>query len=432
MESLRRFAKAALYYCNRNNKWDIDMHSDKPLKTLSEKIYEHPRFSDIFEFEIAESIINSYLEDIHIQQQTNYGDQDADQFLEYIYENLYINIKERWIIFPLEGAFLSKTVKYKDFIFISGDKNDKLNTLRKIFNLSLNKTKARMQHIENKSPSFLQHPLVAIRVKHQYNYVSYRARHIGLYINSILHAIYWGNVYPKYELSPFINMHQNEHVNIFLTCGNTENDYNTNPLNFNTDCFIDLDWLLEKKYIKLLDVLYQDMVMKKHNPVSKKFLNGIIFFKRAIAVEDINDINQGLGTSLLLLTIASENILLKYEDSKRNRLCVLFPRLIKWDVMDKNEFSSLISQIYTWRSEFVHAGRELYEDYNEDFSSGPNTQQYINFKVAVSKLLCRSPYFIRLVNNRFVKQDSIRHIDLWNTYLDNHWNRGKSLLNKVE
>ncbi|HFU7078472.1 hypothetical protein [Bacillus cereus] len=69
---------------------------------------------------------------------------------------------------------------------------------------------------------------------------------------------------------------------------------------------------------------------------------------------------------------------------------------------------------------------------NEDFSSGPNTQQYIKFKVAVSKLLCRSPYFIRIVNNRFVKQDSIRHIDLWNTYLDNHWNRGKSLLNKVE
>ncbi|HDR4868746.1 TPA: hypothetical protein QCR55_005231 [Bacillus cereus] len=432
MESLRRFAKAALYYCNRNNKWDVDMHSDKPLKTLLEKIYEHPRFSAIFEVEIAESIINSYLEDIHIQQQTNYGDQDADQFLEYIYENLYINIKERWIIFPLKGAFLSKTVKYKDFIFISGDRNEKLNTLKKIFKVSLNETKTRMQHIERKSSSFLQHPLVAIRVKHQYSYVFYRARHIGLYTNSILHAIYWGNVYPKYKLPLFSNIHQNEHINILLTCGTTEYEFNNAPLNFNANCFINLDWLLEKKYIKLLDLIYQEMVMKTHNPVSQKFLNGINFFKRAIEVENSNDITQGLGTPLLLLTIASENILLKHKDSKRDRLRVLFPCLVNWDVMDKNEFSSLISQIYTWRSEFVHAGIELYKDYNEDFSSGPNTKQYINFKVAVSKLLCRSPYFIRLVNNRFVKQDSIRHIDLWNTYLDNHWNRGKSLLNKVE
>lgn len=56
---------------------------------------------------------------------------------------------------------------------------------------------------------------------------------------------------------------------------------------------------------------------------------GFKLYKEAIDIERSKNIFQGISISLLLMTIASENILLKRDDAKRNKLAVLYSRLVK-------------------------------------------------------------------------------------------------------
>lgn len=279
---------------------------------------------------------------------------------------------------------------------------------------------------KRKSAGFFNHPLLAVRVRHQNEYAHYFAHKIAFYTNSFLQTIYWGEVYPGYELPLRSNFDNKpaEHMMIF-----GKEDWQTRymPFHFNPDCNINLDWLEKKSYLQMFDSLY-DCFLRKNggDKLTVRFRNGFKFFKKAIESEERNDRFEGLGLPILHSTIAAETILLANNDPKRVKLSILIPRLVKLQDATPQACSELINEIYTLRSEYVHGGSEVYPDFDDDFKPGITTKKYILFKRIIAGLLCTSPYFIRMMHKRSAADISMILVS-WSKYLENHWSKGRSV-----
>ena len=432
MRELRRFALALLYYCKDKGSCNLSFTGDRPLQNLLVKISEHSQFKDIFEVEIAEHLICSYLVMVMSQGKSSFNNADADALINDLYLKLKQNISEQWIIFPLKGAYLTKTIRFKDFVFISGNIEEKTEVLRKLGKTSKSKVIERINHTSSsKSRHFFEHPLLAIRVKHQYGYVFNMARKFSFYANCILHAIYLGKVHPDYEIPLLHSSYGIDDANHLLIYANKDSRIQHLHAGFNTTCRLNLEFMVEEKgYIKLFSNIFNKLMHDSPGAVSFKFLQGFKFLKQAIDLESKKDIYQGISISLLLLTTASESILLKREDAKRNTLAVLYSRLVKFDSLTDIEIANVLNKVYGWRSEFVHGGTEIYTDYNSDFSVGRTTQTYVLYKKILSNLLSKTVYFISLVERRSQNSTELSDLNIWHKYLNNHWKRGKWIIQK--
>lgn len=433
MQDLRRYAIAVLYYCKRENKSSLSFIYDRPVKNLLEKVNEHPDFQGIFEVEIAEELICSYLSSVLSEEKDRYNNEDADHFLQNLLLGLKKNISEHWVIFPLRGAYLTKTVRYKDFVFIAGNIDEKTDVLRKLGKTSVAKAKERVNYtFRYKSADFFKHPLLAIRLRHQHGYVTNVARKISFYTNCFLHAIYWGKVYPKYELPLFHNTYERGNTKHLLIYGKEDWCIRHLPTRFIMDCELNLDFLTEKRNMELFNKIYNQLINQRVDKISLRFLNGFKFLKKAVELENKEDIYQGLSIPLLLLTTASECILLKREDAKRNRLSVLYSRLVKLENLTPIDTAKILNVVYGWRSEFVHGGTEIYKDYEDDLSEGMTTQTYINYKRLLSNLLCKLPHFMSMINRRNQETPELLKEECWYKYLENHWRRGRGIKKQFE
>ncbi|WKA53430.1 hypothetical protein [Planococcus shixiaomingii] len=435
MRDLEGFVIALLYHTKRKGHCDLSYIEDKPLKNLLEKLAVHPHFNDVFEVEIAENLICSCLYTVMSQGKISFNNSDAIQFLNDLYESLKVNVNEYWIIFPLKGASLTQTIRYKDFVFITGDSDEKINVLTRLGKTTRNKAVERATHTRiSRSEHFFLHPLLAIRINHQNNYVRNVAKRFSFYSNSILQAIYWGKVHPKYEPSLIHNGFGIDNANHLLIYGKKDSQISHMPADFDTTCKLDLDFLNEPTYIKLFSAIFDELMYKGGSGeriIVNKFLNGFKFLKNAIDLERKRQLYQGLSIPLLLLTTASESILLKREDQKRSRLSVLYSRLVKMDNLLNTEIAEILHKIYGWRSEFVHGGTEIHKDFNEDFSDGVTTNTYINYKKFLANLLSKTVYFISLVERRSQGQTMYSKEEIWYKYLNNQWKKGKSILKKT-
>ncbi|MBC2683843.1 hypothetical protein HAU06_06635 [Bacillus toyonensis] len=273
---------------------------------------------------------------------------------------------------------------------------------------------------------------MAIRLKHQYGYLTNVARKISFYTNCFLHAIYWGKVYPKYELPLIHNTYEGETTKHLLIYGKEDWCIRHLPAHFIMDCKLNLDFLAEKRNMELFNNIYNELINRHVDKISLKFLNGFKILKRAIELENKENLYQGLSIPLLLLTTASEFILLKREDAKRSRLSVLYSRLVKLDDLTQIDIAKVLNVVYGWRSEFVHGGTEIYKDYKDDFSDGMATQTYIYYKRLLSNLLCKSSYFISMINRRNQENTELSKEECWYIYLGNHWLRGGRIKKQFE
>lgn len=431
MRTLRPFATSFLYYSKRKNVTDPDqmnMVDDKPLQNLLEKLAVHSNFNNIFEPELAEHLLCSYVLDPNVSNKANYNIADADNLLLTLQPNLLANITEQWVLFPLNDAHLTSTIRFKDFVFIAGSFEEKAKVLRLIGKTSLKKAKERMRYtIQSRSSGFFNHPLLAVRVRGQHRDVEQNARRITFYANCILQAIYWGRIYPNFQMPiafQYDYEHESKHMMLY---GKDDWQIRRIPFRFNAECNINLDWLSDRRqllqFVKIYNVLIDNGISEA---LTLRFYKGLKFFKKAIESEEREDVFEGIGLSLLHLTIAAETILLENLDHKRAGLSFLIPRLVKLPGITPEESALLVDSIYTWRSEFVHGGADVFHDFNEDFSPGITTQRFLTFKRLLAGLICNSPYYLKMMKNR--SATDLRNIlQFWFSYLDNHWHQGKKL-----
>ncbi|REK69425.1 HEPN domain-containing protein [Paenibacillus paeoniae] len=427
MTSLVPFVLSYLFSCKSKTALELESMNHyggfKPLSNLIDKISGLEAFEPIYEFELTELFLTSYVLEPAIKNQQTYSNADAIILLNQLDSHLRANINDYWIFAPLNRAYLTSTVKFGDFIFISGSEEEKLTTISRLGGTSKKETRLRLNHLlRSRSNGFLDHPIVGIKVRHQYGYVTFHAQKILYLVNSILQSIFWARIYPSYTYPVRANRYyetKSEHLMVY-----SERNFCNIAIGFNQDCKLNLDWLFINSSKKQFNDLFQTFVLTKYDELTYRFYKGVKFLKKAIESEEQRDIFSGYGLSLLQLTVAGEAILLSHIDQKRAGLAFLIPRLVKINNISPNQCSLLVDEIYTWRSEYVHGGIETYPNFNQDFSPGDTVQKYIDFKRAVAGLICCAPRLIRLMKSR-TNSRSGPILEKWFMYLKNHWVIGR-------
>ncbi|MFX3643381.1 MAG: hypothetical protein ACE3L7_32815 [Candidatus Pristimantibacillus sp.] len=425
MATLNNIAKSFLNYCKRKDSDEMSYLDDVPLKNLIDSLSTDPRFTGRISLELTESYLCGYTQEPAIKQKERYDNDDAVVLLDSLSQYLEKNRIDNWILIPLRNAYLSSSVRYKNFFFLSGTLEEKANTLRKLGKISKMKTHEIMNYLIRKSPGFFEHPILAIRVKDQFESVQLDVQNQAFYSIAFLHAIYWGQIYPDYPY-PLTSRFWDKKTDHMMLFGKREFQNMIIPFRINASCDLNLDWLLEKKNIKLFDSLYQSLLSKKSSTrLHAKFRSGFKFFKKAIESEEREDYFERLGVPVMNLVIASETVLLPANAPKRFQLSFLMPGLTRLDDLTESDGALLTSDMYTLRSEYVHGGTEIYHDFDDGFGPGELTTKYTRYKRMVARLLITYPYYEKLV----VKRSDTSSVDIkeWHAYLRRKLSRSRSI-----
>lgn len=415
MTTLNNVVKAFLYYSKRKDSNEMTYFNDVPLKNLIDSLSTHPDYAGRMALELTENYLCGYVQDSAIKAKDQYDDSDVVSLLDSFSQCLEVNRIDNWILIPLRNAHLSSSVRYKNFVFLSGDLEEKADTLRKIGKISKRKTQETMNIMVRKSPGFFDHPVLAIRVKDLFERVHQDVQNQAFYTIAFLHAIYWGKIYPEYPypLTRGLLDKKTDHMMLF---GKREFQNMIIPFRIDANCDLNLDWLLEKKNIILFESLYQSLLSNtQSNKLRAKFRSGFKFLKKAIESEERKDYFERLGLPVMNLVIASETVLLSANAPKRFHLSFLMPGLAKISDLTPQDGALLTSEMYTLRSEYVHGGTEIYHDFDDGFGPGELTKKYTRYKRMVAKLLIQYPNYEKLVV-RCSDNNSVDIIE-WHAYL---------------
>ncbi|MCL6663505.1 HEPN domain-containing protein [Paenibacillus amylolyticus] len=416
MANLTSIAKAFLHYCKRKDSNEMSYIGDVPLKNLIDSLSTHPNFAGRITLDLTENYLCGYAQEPAIKEKERFDNDDAAVFLESLSQYLEKNRIDNWILIPLRHAHLSSSVRYKNFIFLSGSLEEKADTLRKIGKNSRMQTQHIMNNIIRKSPGFFEHPILAIRIKDHNESVHQDVHNQAFYCITFLQAIYWGQIYPAYRYPQFARRFSDKKTDHMMLFGENNWQHSTIPFRIDATCNLNLDWLLEKKHIKLFDSLYQSFLSNtRSNKLRAKFRTGFRFFKKAIESEERGDYFERLGLPVMNLVIASETVLLPVRAPKRFQLSFLMPGLTKLTDLNESDSALITSEMYTLRSEYVHGGTEVYHDFDDGFGPGELTTKYTQYKRMVARVLLKYPYYEKLV----VKRSATREVYLneWHAYL---------------
>lgn len=319
--------------CKANNVWELNDLTSKPFSNLIEILSDHPEYKNIWDYEITIDIISFLLSRFPHKQQSSFTDNDAVEFINNIHTSLVKNTSKHWIVVPLRMAKLNNTIQLRNFVFITGNKDEKIEILCRLSQMSKREADYWAQHTENaKSPGFFEHPLLAIKVTHQTKYVEKVARLYALWTICSLQVIYWGYVY-RDEVSrlypiPVGMLKDCDHLAIWSKdrerCGHQS-------LNFRTICKFNLDWMSQRVHQKRFKSLFNCIVMaqNKNDKLTHRFFKALRLFGKAIDTENNSEAFEGMGITLVYLMTIAEGVLLDQDFEKRNKLTVLLPYLAK-------------------------------------------------------------------------------------------------------
>lgn len=206
-----------LHFCKRTNTWDPDF-TESVILNLLEELSKHADFSNVFEDEIAYAVILSELSHVEEQHPEEISDLVANKFVDQLKLNLNANVDDHWIVIPLRNAELNTNINFGDFHFITGTREEKILRLGSLCQIRDTEAQDRAKHTEtSRSPGFFEHPLLAIKVRHQTGYVSRIAHNFSYGSIVSLDTLYWANVYPNYpqSLSSHILHRTTEHLAVW-------------------------------------------------------------------------------------------------------------------------------------------------------------------------------------------------------------------------
>jgi hypothetical protein len=386
-----------LYSCKRVGNWNPDSFPSQPLVNLLSKLSDHPDFKNIWDLELAKNILYYLLRDSPLKEKQSFTTSDAEKLLEDIHRSLVANVARHWIVVPLRKASLSKTVQFQDFVFIAGSREEKVETLRRLSQMPKKDAYYLAEHTENsRSPGFFEHPLLAIRIVHQTNYVEHLAPLYALWTICSLQAIYWGYIYPDGQSSKWVKWRNKcEHLAIWAKDAGR---YWHQSLPFRSTCKFDLDWISKRSHQKRFTNLFRSVIAapnRDEDELTYRFFKALRYFGKAIDTEENSEAFEGMGITLVYLMTLAEGILLNNDFEKRNKLTVLLPRLAKLPDHTLSECALAVDQAYRWRSEFVHANNDKFPDWDDYLSEGAATKNTRLVKRMVARLLSDAPKHIQ-------------------------------------
>jgi Apea-like HEPN len=435
----KRLALDLLYYCRKTGDWQPD-YANGPLNNLLNVVKDQPDFKQYFSWELAYDLLNHELAKADWQTKTSFTDADAEQLLARLAENIEVNAVDHWIIVPLRDAELQSTIHFKDFAFIGGTRDEKIEALHKLCRISHQKVVDRVEHTEtSRSPGFFAHPLLAIRIKHQTHTVECLAKRYALWCLCALHAVYWGYVYPANQRSRFRDARyvaDSEKVCQHL-CIYAQDDWRWGhqPFISSPQCSLNLDWLRNAAYQRRFIALFMSVIkipIPSQDKLTFLFYRSLRFFGRAISIGQSAEEFEGMGISLLYLMIAAEGVLLNNNYEKRLRLSVLLPRLAKYPGYTINECTAAIDRVYKLRSDFVHSGTDFYstdpyptnldpDPFSEEPAKAPKLSDEMLVRCLIAKLLSDAPRHLERV--RQIPSKSADLSEVWFDMLNSEWHK---------
>ncbi|MGD7009490.1 hypothetical protein [Metabacillus sp. 84] len=417
-KSLNDFAKALMYFClklKRENHFPVPLINYNATDNFWEKIQWDERFQGIYSFELVELFICNYM--LVFPKQT-VNKTDVENFLDDLESYLKNNLEEYWLIAPLTGALLSKEIIVSDnLIFLDGNKEEAQEYLKKLIGERF------YNYItEKRFNTDYKDVLIAYKIKCQAEYIGTYYNFFAFYLNALVHLYYYANVYPYYEYKTNIVKYRMNST-FSLPLRSSENmeriilSSQRNPMlrvaRHQTDCELDLSFFEHKEnltnFIEMMKYLLKEI--PTHDKLINKFLNSVKIFKSALSVED-KDIFTGISITIVLLSTASEALLLKHSDIKRESLKAIFSSIYEGDDFSSNQVKEIVEKIYTLRSEFVHGGTFTYMDFNSDFSDGNNTRLLNDFK----RVFCKSVY--QIIEEILKLNPTERTIDFYEEYIN--------------
>lgn len=174
MEKLAKRVLFLLRYNHDRKNWSCGLEDKETWKVIT-TIAQHKEFSEIIDIEDTEGWLIDIFNWLNFKDKNMFELNDALSVLELLKKNLEINIGDYWVVFPLVNATLNDTICLDESIYIIGgdDKKHKLNQLKQITNLPAQELDSRFEHtIRSRSPIFLSHPIIAIKIRHQYSSVN--------------------------------------------------------------------------------------------------------------------------------------------------------------------------------------------------------------------------------------------------------------------
>ena len=297
-----------LQYCRSTGDWQPD-YTNKPLGNLITFLGNQSDFTQYFNTHLAYDLLRYDLAEPGWQEKPSVTDVDAEQLLARLAVNIEINAANHWIIVPLRDAESQSTIQFKNFAFIGGTRDEKIDALHRLCRISLQEVSDRVEHTEtSRSPGFFVHPLLAIRIKHQTNNVERLAKSYALWCLCALHAVYWGYVYPANQRSRFRNesyVADSEKVCQHL-CIYAKDDWRCGhqPFTSNPQCSFNLDWLQNAAHQRRFTALFTSVIeMSSQDHLAFLFYRSLRFFGRAISIGQSAEEFEGMGITLLYLMI---------------------------------------------------------------------------------------------------------------------------------
>ena len=423
----KRLALDLLHYCRNTGDWQPD-YSNKPLGNLLDFLGNQPDYARYFNPYLAYDMLMYQLAESSWQAKTSFTDVDAEQLLTRLAQNIEINAADHWIIVPLRDAELQTTIRFGNFAFIGGTRDEKIDALHRLCRISLEEALSRANHTEvTRSPGFFEYPLLAIRIKHQTNTVEGLAKRYALWCLCALQALYWGYIYPGNRRSRFRHAGEGEKVCRHL-CIYAKDDwrYGHKPFYSSPHCYFNLDWLKNPVHQRRFTALFTSVInISIQDKLTFLFYRSLRFFGRAISISQSQEEFEGMGITLLYLMIAAEGILLNNNYEKRLRLSVLLPRLAKYPGYSINECTSAIDRVYKLRSDFVHSGTDPYPEslnfdpFSEETTGEPKMSDDMLVRCLIAKLLSDAPRHIKRVRRTPSKNTDLSEI--WFDVLNNEW-----------
>ncbi|SMC19864.1 hypothetical protein SAMN02745134_00948 [Clostridium acidisoli DSM 12555] len=294
-----------------------------------------------------------------------------------------MNSNENFLILPLQGAVLNEDVNvFSDLYIINGNSDAKIDKISNLMNSDRETVKKMLMHmINSRSNDFLKSPVLVYKTKLKNINLFRDYVLIAYYLIAILNAVYFAYVYPKNKIDLVSYMFtkkdrleefrvdirkKNNHV---LICNDFCKNFMCYPLNFNYECYHELDWINKnnnKNTIKeVLDIIY------KNDDLSKRFLRGFRFFQKAILTEKEATCfnNEIKSDEILLLHIVLECLLIKDTFAKNNSLKIrkYISRIITLNDYKSKDVFNLIRNMTTSRGQYVHEGK-YYKESNDKLS----------------------------------------------------------------
>lgn len=333
---------------------DLD---DKVYMNLAEGVWpfvkDHPYYGE----DLFLSALSWYIEKFESLPES-IGESEVENLIQYI-KNLFDKNKQKhYLVVPLQNSTLQTDFAFDRFYFLKEDTEDVL--IQKISEMSQIDVKSVSDFLEHtkksRSKDFLKSNLLVIKVENQTENIRRSAYQMAQNSIDIILLLSSGIEHQVDAESRLLHpnlgwLEENSHVAILSTdgwrCGHGF-DWQAH-----LKCDVDLDFLadvgIQQKFIELYDWFN----FKTTDEFIYRFYNSFTLYSKARVQRTEHKENS---VALLLYLTAIESLITEGRNEKRLRVSAITPKLIQYENMTQAELSRKLSDMYTRRNNFVHAG----------------------------------------------------------------------------